>query len=251
MIFCNTVIIENEQKTSNLLRFYLKEYCPEIEILAISKTVDDGICSIEKQKPDIVFLDLDLNDGKGFSVLDKLEEINFEVIITTRNKDMALKAFDYNASHYLLKPFSPLELRKAVNRAVRNIIISDEMSRFVSEALRTVKKECVSIDTGNGEVDIPVQDIIYIEAHGNKCLFIMRSDEIIKSGNFLKSYEKKFSGYNFYRVNRSHFVNLDYVKSYKENQQPELEMVNGDIIHISQSKQKKIIHLMDKFIANV
>lgn len=251
MIFCNTVIIENEQKTSNLLRFYLKEYCPEIEILAISKTVDDGICTIEQQKPDIVFLDLDLNDGNGFSVLDKLEEINFEVIITTRNKDQAIKAFDYNASHYLLKPFSPLELRKAVNRAVRNKIISDEMSCIVSEALKTVKKECVRIDTSNGEVNIPVQDIIYIEAQGNKSIFIMRSDKIIKSDNFLKSYEKAFSGYNFYRVNRSHFINLDYVKSYKENEQPELEMVNGDIIHIPQRKQKEIIHLMDKFIANV
>jgi two-component system LytT family response regulator len=251
MIFCNTVIIENEQKTSNLLRFYLKEYCPEIEILAISKTLIDGKDNIIKHNPDIVFLDLDLDEGDGFAVLDELQEINFEIIITTRNKEQAIKAFDYNASHYLLKPFSPLELRKAVNRAVRNKLISNEMNKFVTESIEKTPKDKIQIKTSSGKTDVFVKDIIYIENHRNQCNFILRSEKKIESPFLLKYYENSFSKHNFYKINQSHFVNLDYIKSYTQNNHSELEMVNGDIIHIPVSKQKEIVCLMDKFIAGV
>ncbi len=251
MIFCNTVIIENEQKTSNLLRFYLKEYCPEIEISGVSKTFDDGIQIIKMQKPDIVFLDLDMNDGHGFSILDELQEINFEVIVTTKNKDQIIKAFDYNASHYLLKPFSPIELRKAVSRAVRNKIISNEINTIFSNSLKKTNKDYIQINVAKDIVNILIQDIIYIENHGNQCHIVLRSDKRITSPGFLKTFENYLSGYNFYRINRSHFINLDYVKNYKEGSLSGLEMVNGDIIHIPLKKQKELVKLMDKFIASV
>jgi two-component system LytT family response regulator len=251
MIFCNTVIIENEQKTSNLLRFYLKEYCPEIEISAICKTLVDGKNKIVNHNPDIVFLDLDLDDGDGFTFLDELQQINFEVILTTRNKEQAIKAFDYNASHYLLKPFSPLELRKAVNRAVRNKLISNEMNEIVTESIKKIPKDRIQVRTSTGKTDIFVKDIIYIEYHRNQCNFILRSEKTIKSPFLLKYYEPSFTKYNFYKINHSYFVNLDYIKSYKESNNSELEMVNGDIIHIPIRKQKEIVHLMDKFIAGV
>lgn len=251
MIFCNTVIIENEQKTSNLLRFYLKEYCPEIEISAISKTLDDGRKTIVKQNPDIVFLDIDLDEGNGFAILDELQKINFEVIITTRNKEKAIQAFDYNASHYLLKPFSPIELRKAVSRAVRNKMISNEMSKIVSETIKKTATDSIQILTKSGTTIIPVKDIIYIENNGKLCDFVLRSEKRVKSPRLHKSYENYFSKHNFFRINRSHVVNLDYIKSFKENKYSELEMVNGDIIHIPIRKHKELVHLMDKFIASV
>lgn len=251
MIFCNTVIIENEQKTSNLLRFYLKEYCPEIEISAICKTLVDGKNKIVNHIPDIVFLDLDLDEGDGFTFLDELQQINFEVILTTRNKEQAIKAFDYNASHYLLKPFSPLELRKAVNRAVRNKLISNEMNEIVTESIKKTSKDSIQVTTSKGRTDIFVRDIIYVENNRNQCNFVLRSEKTIKSPFLLKYYEPSFSKHNFYKINHSYFVNLDYIKSYKENNSSELEMVNGDIIHIPIRKQKEFVHLMDKFIAGV
>ena len=248
MIFCNTVIIENEQKTTNLLRFYLKEYCPEIEISAVSKTVFDGIESIQDKKPDIVFLDIDLQDGIGFSLLDQIEHIDFEIIITTRNRDQAKKAFDYDASHYLLKPFSPIELRKAVRKAIQNKTVSNHMTNMVS-GLNYQNELYITSKYNNQLLNIKINDIIFIESRNNGTNIISKSGRKIKSNETLKKYEEDLVNSNFYRVNRSYLINIDYVKTFTDiNNCSQIEMVDGSIVHLPHSRKSELIRLMNHFV---
>lgn len=252
MIFCNTVIIENEQKTSNLLRFYLKEYCPELEILAICKTIEDAVETISALKPDIVFLDLDLNDENGFTVLDKLKNINFEIIVTARNKDAAHKAFEYNATHFLLKPFYPLELRKAVNRAIRNKLAFEKANKHESEVIKYTPGDNIQYETNNTIYKVSTQDIVYIQSNGNQCIIVLKSGQRHISDKILKKYGNKLIKNNFYRISHSHLINLDYVTRLNENKNLQaIEMVNGDLIRISNGHQQEFKTLMKEFIANI
>ncbi len=251
MIVYNTVIIENEEKTTNLLRFYLKEYCPEIEISAVSKTIDEGIEFIQKEKPDIVFLDIDLQDGNRFSVLDQIENIDFEVIITTRNRDQARMAFNHDASHYLLKPFSPIELRKAVRRAILNKTVSSHMTKIISgQPLQN--GEYITSKYNNEISTIKVSDVIFIKSRNNGSSIGLRSGRKIKSNEILKNYEETLVNSNFYRINRSFLINMDYVKTITQAINcSQIEMVNGSVFKIPQTRKTEFTRLMQNFISKL
>ena len=112
----NTIIVDDEKKSIFSLEMLLEKYCPEINIIGTAESVKQAIESINILKPDLVFLDITMPDGDGFDVLENVNFIDFEVIFVTAFNQYALKAFEFSAIHYLLKPVNYTELQKAVKR---------------------------------------------------------------------------------------------------------------------------------------
>src|SRR4051812_47557882 len=109
-------IIDDEENSINTLKALLKEYCNGVQVLYTAGSVEAGIKAIRENAPDILFLDITMADGDGFEVLTALPGLNFKTIFTTAHHEFALKAFEFSALHYLLKPIDPDELKVAVGR---------------------------------------------------------------------------------------------------------------------------------------
>jgi len=125
-----TIIIEDENKSLLTLRTLLERYCPEIKVIGTGNCVEEGIRVIEELKPELVFLDIGMPDGDAFDLLNRVGKVEFEIIFITAYNDFALKAFEFSALHYLLKPINYIELQDAVQRYLKIRPISNLQSRL-------------------------------------------------------------------------------------------------------------------------
>ena len=112
------VIIEDEQKSRDMLADILKKNFPQITILGLGKNVAEGVDLIQNLKPNLLFLDISMPDGTGFDVLEKVQGAKFDIIFTTATDKHALKAIKYSACDYLLKPIDIDDLKMAINRLI-------------------------------------------------------------------------------------------------------------------------------------
>ena len=110
------ILIDDEMHCLKTLGMLLKEYCPEVEVLDKCSDAETGLQAIEKYKPDLVFLDIEMPHINGFEMLEQFSKINFAVIFTTGYDQYAIKAIHFSALDYLLKPVEPKELINAVKK---------------------------------------------------------------------------------------------------------------------------------------
>src|SRR5688572_9184147 len=114
-------IVDDEFQSREVISLMLADMFPEIKIVGLAGTVKDGLAGIEMKTPQLVFLDVQMQNETGFDLLDQLNEINFELIFTTAHSEFAVKAFRYSALDYLIKPIDGSELESAVKRAKQRI----------------------------------------------------------------------------------------------------------------------------------
>ena len=112
----NAIIIDDEINARESLYFLVNKHCPDINILNTGVSVEEGAQLIQHLKPDIVFLDIEMPDGTGFDLLTQLKEINFQFIFVTAFNNYAVRAFQFSAVDYLLKPVNPTLLVQAVEK---------------------------------------------------------------------------------------------------------------------------------------
>ena len=130
-----TIIVDDEHPAREGLRNWLKEFCPDVDVLADAGSVKTAVESIYQHNPDLVFLDIELPDGDGFEMLRRLNRINFKIIFVTAFSEYAIKAFRFYATDYLLKPVNISELMEAVNK-VRNELGNQRNNQNIMELLQ-------------------------------------------------------------------------------------------------------------------
>ena len=110
------VIVEDEEASRETLKNYLEKYCPDVKLMAMAESINQGLVEIEKHKPDVVFLDIEMPYGNAFDLLEKLDDINFEIVFVTAYSNYAIQALNMSAAYYLLKPVDIDELVNAVEK---------------------------------------------------------------------------------------------------------------------------------------
>ena len=115
------VIVDDELCFREMIRMLLKEYFPDIRVAGEAEGVEEAIRMIEEQKPNLVFLDIELKDGKGFHVLQKLNNRNFKLIVITAFNEYAIQAIKFSAIDYMLKPINEFEFKAGVEKAMQEI----------------------------------------------------------------------------------------------------------------------------------
>jgi two-component system LytT family response regulator len=139
MSMIRAVIIDDEQPAREVIDNYLREYCPDVEVVAKASSVSTGYNAIRKTSPDLVFLDIEMPDGKGFDLLNRFESIDFKIIFVTAYSEYAIRAFRFSAVDYLLKPLKIDELIDAVDK-VRKEGRSGLSSEIVSSLLSNLRE---------------------------------------------------------------------------------------------------------------
>jgi two-component system, LytTR family, response regulator len=234
------VIIDNDRPFLEKLVEMLNEI-DDIEIVGTAENFNDGIAIINQQKPELIFLDVELNDKTGFDVLKEIEEIDFQTIFITAYEDYALRAIKFSALDYLLKPFSFEDLKASIQKAKNNI--DSDFSLKASKILiqnnytKELQKKRLGLTNQDGVHFVILEDIITCKADGNYTEFFLLNNQKILTSCPIKKYEELLSDSGFFRVHKSHIINLYHVKSFLKNGEGSVVMTDGKTIEISRRKK--------------
>lgn len=243
-----TLIVEDEIKSMQILRSLIDQYCPEVEIIGDVDTVDKAINLIPKLKPELVFLDIALPDGDGFEILDSLKEIDFKVIFVTAYNRYAIKAFEFAALHYLLKPINHLDLQNAVKRYFdkqNDFDINDKLSTFYFNQQNNNRK--LILPTIDGLNIIDTDQLVRCEASHNYTFCFLTENRKILVSKSLSNFEKILEDNNFVRIHSKHLINLQYVKKYIKGQGGCVIMHDQEEINVSKLKKPEFLEKLRAF----
>lgn len=249
MIRC--VLIDDEKNALEMMEWLLKTYCPEVEIAAMCNSSEQGITAINKYKPDIVFLDIEMPNMNGFDMLEKFDKLFFDVVFCTAYDQFAIKAFKYSALNYLLKPVDPNDLKATIKRIEeKKSAPSREQFDLLLQTMKQNNKatpQRIALTTGDGLIFVPTADIIYCEAESNYTNVVLTSGKKILVSKVLKDIEEVLSGADFYRVHSSFLININRIKKLVRGEGGYIIMDNDDAVSISRSKRQEFMEKFEKF----
>ncbi len=247
------LIIDNEKQIRDGLVQLLKTSCPQISEIHEAAGVESGLESLYTLAPDIVFLDVEMNDGTGFDLLRQMKPgLSFGLVFITAHDKYAVEAFRFSAIDFLLKPINRLDLIASVER-VMNHRRRDDMQRqlnVLQESLGTLKntdKKIVLKDSESFHF-INVSDIIRCEADGAYTKFIISGNKNILISKVLKEYEELLADYNFVRVHHSHLINTRQIVRFDRADGGVLMMANGDSVPVSQRKREHLLSVLGNLL---
>jgi two-component system LytT family response regulator len=240
------LIIDDENRTRELIAKMIHSFGLNVEALPLGENVESGIAAIEEIHPDIVFLDIQMPDGTGFDVLNRVAERNFEVIFITAHEEFAIKAIKFSALDYILKPVDPTELRAALERAIETIGLKKEEVQFetLNFNMQSPKKRLV-LKTQESVHVVELDHIIRCEADRNYTSFYLIEGKKILVSRTLKEYETLLSGSNFLRVQQSHLINLNFVDRYDKGDGGCVVMKDGSEVPLSPAKRDVFFKILE------
>lgn len=225
------ILIDDEKDALEILLDEIEKHCPEIEVIDTCLSGEKGVESIRKHTPDVVFLDIDMPGLDGFEVLEKVKNINFEVVFTTAFEKYAIKAFRLSAIDYLLKPIGKTELREATQRLIKhrkNIHLFEERYKeFKYNLNQNNPHKKIIFSTQQAHDLIALQEILYCKAEGNYITVYLIDGNTKTYSQKIKQVEEILESYNFFRTHTSFLVNLNHVKSYIKGDGGSLRMIGS------------------------
>jgi two-component system LytT family response regulator len=204
-----TIIIDDERLARNELKRLLEEF-PKINVVAEAANADEAIELIDEHQPDLLFLDIQMPGKNGFELLEIIEDRVPEVIFTTAYDEYALKAFEYNALDYLMKPIDSSRLAEAIAKVEAEIKRSEKLSSDHNVQYLT-ENDQVFVKDGEKCWFVKLGKVRLFESMGNyvRLHFEDQKPMILKS---LNSLEEKLDPKSFFRANRKHIINLQWVE---------------------------------------
>ena len=243
-----TVIIDDEKQSRDGLRNLLGKYSPEVEVIGTASNVKEGLDLLGEFSPQLLFLDIEMPDGTGFDLLQKIEAQNYHIVFITAFNQYAIEAIKFGALDYVLKPIDKEKLLEAMERVNSKRLEEDltEQYRLLLEALKAQNNRNLptrfAIPTQQGILYKEVKDIVRFEGARNytEITFTNSTKKIVASVN-LGEYEQQFKRYPYIvRTHKSHIVNLYFVVKYVKAKVGYLILNNGDHVKVSSVYRKDV-----------
>lgn len=242
------IIIDDEKKGREILKSLIETYCKEVEIIAQASNADEGYEMIQKHEPDVVFLDVEMPSGDGFSLLERFDEITFQIIFTTAFDDYAIKAIKFHALDYLLKPIDIDELRVAVENVKKALQGEQSVDNRYMEMLQSRKENTgkLALPIKDGIVYLSISEIVRVESDGAYSIFYTDCGKKHLSSKNLGEYEEILPSFGFFRVHRSHIINVKKVKKFIRSDGNFIEMEDGSRVEIARRKKDEFLEMMNQ-----
>ena len=244
------VIIDDIERSRTSLADDLARYCPDITIVGEASSVKTGVEAIRKHKPDVVFLDIQLEDGNGFNILEQVGKTDFKVIFTTGSDEYGIKAVKFSALDYLLKPIDPDELIAAVNKLKETTKeepadIKDNLSVLI-ENLRNINNSTkrIALNSADRVHVVNVPDIIRCESQRNYTLFYLKDNKQILVTRTLKEFEDMLQDSGFIRIHHSHLINISYLKEFVKSDGGYAVMTDNTHVPVAVRKKEHLLQLL-------
>ena len=241
MLKLKTIIVEDEEVSRDILRNYLKKYCPKIELVGEASNIEEGLSLIRNQTLDLVFLDVEMPHGNAFDLLEQVGDRSFETVFVTAYNQYAIEALNTHASYYLLKPISIDELIKAVDYVIQ---IKEKENELENKVLTAFSSE------NQGKITIPVQDgfevleassILYCQADDNYTQIFLKTGGKKLVSKTLKYFQDALTDFGFARVHKSYLVNINEVTGYRKGKGGTVVLSTGKEVMVSASQKANLL----------
>ncbi len=243
------ILIDDEKNSLESLAFEIKAYCPEIIIEATCRDPFAGLQLLKDNPPDILFLDIEMPGMNAFELLQELPDIDFDIIFVTAYDQFAIKAFDFNAVDYLLKPVRKAKLIQAVQK-----VQDRHQQRLDKNSLKALIQnihvqartgiEQIALPTSDGFTMVHINDISYLQADSNYTWVILSSSKKYLVAKTLKEMESMFQFPQYFRAHKSYLPNLNHVERYVRGQGGYLIMRDGTQIPVARLQKPELMALL-------
>ena len=223
------IIIDDELKGRIALKQKLHDYCADVQLAGEAENGDEGIKLIEKYKPDVVFLDIEMPRMDGFQMLRRLPEKDFHLIFTTAYDQYAIKAMAVSKMYsdqkiHTAKKLEVLEQNMGGKNVFNKIVIS----------------------TFDGLLFFNINDIVHLEASSNYTIIYFNNHPKLIASKILKEFEDLLPSDIFFRTHHSHIINLTYIKRYLKGDGGQIEMQNGNFVDVARRKKEEFLKIINR-----
>jgi two-component system, LytTR family, response regulator len=244
----SAILVDDESECLDVLEAELIKNCPDFQVIGKFENPEKALSVIENTKFDVLFLDISMPVLNGFELLKKVQNIDFEVVFVTAYDNFALKAFEFCAVDYLVKPTSKESLLRATEK-IRNKQKSLNMQQNIQLLLANMQKDLmkrqqVAVPTFEGLEFLNTNQIVYAKADGNYTLILLQNKEKILISKTLKEFEGILNDSNFARIHYSYLVNLDHVKKYIKGETGSVVLNDGTVLQVSRANKAKLMGLV-------
>ncbi|HYG18173.1 MAG TPA: LytTR family DNA-binding domain-containing protein [Ohtaekwangia sp.] len=245
-----TILIDDEVSGLETLRMAVEKYCPDISIEGSYQSPVEGLQAIRHDKPDLVFLDVQMPQLSGFDVLQQASSSPFEVIFVSAHDQYAIKAIRFSALDYLLKPIDVDELIQSVKRVKESLNKKNSLYRYQSVLnniqLGSGRIERLAVPAADGIDFFNTADIIYCKADGSYTTLVMTNQQDVIVCKNLKDFENLLAHSGFCRVHHAHLINLRHVQKYIRGDGGYVILTGNHHVDISRRKKDEFLQLLDK-----
>jgi len=243
------IIVDDEQKDRENLKLLLDIYTPQVSVIDEAWDKKSILSALLKNKPDIVFLDIQLGTGSIFDILNDIDNINFKIVFVSAFDKYALNGYQYNAVDYLLKPVNSKKLVEVVSKIetqLKESISKEEiLNNYKSNYRKIIENPKISVTDAKGVYSIYHKDIIFCKSDGNYTRIILDNEkEIIISKN-LKHFETKLKAFNFVRIHKSYLINIENIDTLIKEYGGSIIMKNGESLPISRNRKSELYEKMN------
>lgn len=241
------VIIEDELQAVTALKKELTKHCSELVVCGVASKIKEAELLIKTEKPDLVFLDIQLKDGNGFDLLSKIGDYNFKVIFTTAYSQYALEAIKISALDYLLKPIDSEELISAVEKA-KKISFENmqlQLQNFIQNQNANGLKRKIAIPTSKGISLHEMNTILRLQSDGNYTAIYFTNGKKIMVAKILKDFEELLDKLGFIRIHHSHIINLHHLDSYNNKDGGYIILNDKTTLPVSKRKKGSLLKLLN------
>ncbi len=240
-VMLQSIIVEDEKTSRDILRNYLKKYCPNVQVLGEAENIDEALVLIRKNELDLVFLDVEMPYGNAFDLLDKVGDINFETVFVTAYNQYAIDALNQHAAYYLLKPISIDELIKAVDFVNQIKTKEKQFSNTILKPTTDSINEKLAVPMQSGFEVIDTENILYCQADDNYTNIFLSDGKKILVSKTLGFFEKQLVDKGFFRIHKSYLINLSTIKSYHKGKGGTIVLNNGKSLPVASSKKAGLL----------
>lgn len=239
------IIIDDESNSRNALRQKLITCCTDVLVVRECENGDEGIIAIEDEKPDIVFLDVEMPRMNGFVMLQQLRQRNFELIFTTAYDHYAIQAIRFSALDYLVKPIELRTLQDAVEKARErreNKIPNQRIETLLYNLMNEKNQDSrIAIPSQEGLQFVQINDIIYLEAESNYTSIYLLAGARIFVSKTLKDFDELLPSTAFIRIHHSFIINKNHMRKYLKGEGGQVLMSNGKLLDVARRKKDEFM----------
>lgn len=244
----SVVLVDDEDECLDVLEAELTRFCPDFQILQKFNNPLDAIPYINQNKFDALFLDISMPVLNGFDLLKQVNQIDFDIVFVTAYENFALKAFEFCAVDYLVKPTSKESIIRAADRLrnkKKDYSVSQNIALLLANMQKdSLKKKQVAIPTFEGFEFVNTQHIVYAKAEGNYTTIVLQGQEKILISKTLKEFEGLLNDTVFARIHNSYLVNFNYVKKYIKGESGSIVLNDGTVLQVSRANKNKLLNLI-------
>lgn len=242
------IIVDDEKHCREVIEHLLHKYCSNVKVIANCSSGTEALFALEKEIPDVLFLDIEMPTMNGFELLEKFKAPSFEIVFTTAYNEYAIKAIKHSALDYLLKPIDKDELILSIQRA--GVHKKNKTSKRVESLLEILSQKQTkrfAVPTMEGLIMVDVDTILYCESESAYCkIYFFNNSKPMIISKTLKEVEEVLLGNDFCRIHHSYCINMKAVQSYIRGEGGEVVLNNGVHLPVSRTKKQDFLNLLEK-----